>query len=157
MKVLVTGGTGYLGRAIVRALVRQNHSCVVFARAAIRSGLPGRLVDGDVRDRAAIDRAADGVDAICHAAALVSIWRARSADFDDVNVGGLENVIAVCRARGLARLVYTSSFLALPPADQAPGTDAALLDAGYATVTSIQPVNEAARSVFGAATTRPAR
>ncbi len=120
MKVLVTGGTGYLGRAIVRALVRQNHSCVVFARAAIRSGLPGRLVDGDVRDRAAVDRAADGVDAICHAAALVSIWRARSADFDDVNVGGLENVIAVCRARGLARLVYTSSFLALPPADQAP-------------------------------------
>ena len=53
---------------------------------------------------------------ICHAAALVSIWRARREDFDEVNVGGLENVIDVCRARGLARLVYTSSFLALPPA-----------------------------------------
>ena len=72
MKVLVTGGTGYVGRAIVRALVRQDHSCVVFARAASRSGLPGRLIDGDVRDRAAIARAADGVDALCHAAALVS-------------------------------------------------------------------------------------
>jgi nucleoside-diphosphate-sugar epimerase len=119
MKVLVTGGTGYLGRAIVRALVEREHSCVVFARAASRSGMPGRLVDGDVRDRAAIDRAADGVDAVCHAAALVSLWRARRQDFDEVNVGGFENVIDVCRARGLARLVYTSSFLALPPADHA--------------------------------------
>jgi nucleoside-diphosphate-sugar epimerase len=117
MKVLVTGGTGYVGRAIVRALVRRDHNCVVLARAASRSGLPGQLIDGDVRDRAAVDRAAEGVDAICHAAALVSIWRARREDFDEVNVGGLGNVIDVCHARGLGRLVYTSSFLALPPAD----------------------------------------
>jgi nucleoside-diphosphate-sugar epimerase len=116
MKVLVTGGTGYLGRAIAEALIRAGHTTVIFARTASASELPGRLVDGDIRDRAAIDRAADGVDAICHAAALVSIWRPRAQDFDDVNVGGLENAIAVCRARGLARLVYTSSFLARPPA-----------------------------------------
>jgi farnesol dehydrogenase len=116
MRVLVTGGTGYLGRAIVRALAQQGHTPVVFARAASRSGLPGRLIDGDVRDRRAVGGAAEGVDAICHSAALVSIWRPRRADFDDVNVGGLQNVVDVCRARGLARLVYTSSFLALPPA-----------------------------------------
>jgi farnesol dehydrogenase len=116
MKVLVTGGTGYLGGAIARALTRAGHSTVIFARTASASGLPGRLVDGDIRDRAAIDRAADGVDAICHAAALVSIWRPRAQDFDDVNVGGLENAITVCRARGIGRFVYTSSFLARPPA-----------------------------------------
>jgi nucleoside-diphosphate-sugar epimerase len=116
MKVLVTGGTGYVGRAIVRALTRAGHTTVVFARTATRSGLPGQLVDGDIRDRAALDRAADGVEAICHAAALVSIWRRRRQEFDDINVGGLENAIEVCRARRIARLVYTSSFLALPPA-----------------------------------------
>jgi nucleoside-diphosphate-sugar epimerase len=116
MHVLVTGGTGYVGRAIVRTLARAGHTPIVFARAASRSGLPGRLIDGDVRDRTAIDRAAEGVDAVCHAAALVSIWRPRRDDFDEVNVGGLQNVIDVCRARGLARLIYTSSFLALPPA-----------------------------------------
>jgi farnesol dehydrogenase len=118
MRVLVTGGTGYVGRAIVRALTRAGHTSVVFSRTATRSGLPGQLVDGDIRDRAAIDRAADGVDAICHAAALVSVWRRRRQDFDDINVGGLENAIEVCRARRIARLVYTSSFLALPPAGQ---------------------------------------
>ena len=116
MKVLVTGGTGYVGRTIVHALARQGHTPVVFARAASRSGLPGRLVDGDMRDRAAVNRAAEGVDAICHTAALVSIWRARREEFDEVNLGGFQNVIDVCQTLGLARLVYTSSFLALPPA-----------------------------------------
>lgn len=121
MNVLVTGGTGYVGRAIVLALASHGHTPVVFARAAGRSGLPGRLVDGDIRDRAAVNRAAERVDAICHTAALVSIWRARREEFDEVNLGGFQNVIDVCQSRGLARLVYTSSFLALPPAgDPAP-------------------------------------
>jgi farnesol dehydrogenase len=115
MTVLVTGGTGYLGRAVVRALAARGHEVVVFARSATASGLPGRLVDGDVRDRDAFDRAAAGCDALCHSAALVSIWRRRHADFDDVNVGGLQNAIAIAKAHHIPRLLYTSSFVALPP------------------------------------------
>ena len=75
MKVLVTGGTGYLGRAVVSALAARGHDLVIFARSASRSGLPGTAVDGDIRDRAAVERAAAGCDAISHSAALVSIWR----------------------------------------------------------------------------------
>lgn len=115
MKVLVTGGTGYLGRAIVRALVARGHEPVVFARSAQASGLPGHLVNGDVRDLTAVRAAADRCDAICHSAALVSVWRPRRADFDDVNVRGLEHVLAVATERAIPRVVYTSSFLALPP------------------------------------------
>ena len=115
MRVLVTGGTGYLGAAIVRAL--QDRGCVpvVFARHASASGLPGTLVDGDVRDRDAVRRAAAGVDGVIHAAALVSVWRARAADFDEVNVDGLRHVLDTCREARIGRIVYTSSFLALPP------------------------------------------
>ena len=115
MKVLVTGGTGYLGRAVVRALASRGHDLVVFARSASRSGLPGAAVDGDIRDRAALERAAAGCDAISHSAALVSIWRRRREDFDDVNVGGLRNVVAVAKTLGTPRVLYTSSFVALPP------------------------------------------
>ena len=115
MKVLVTGGTGFLGRAVVRALAGRGHQLVVFARSASRSGLPGTLVDGDVRELDALERAAAGCDAISHSAALVSIWRPRPADFDDVNVGGLRNVLAVARRRQIPRVLYTSSFVALPP------------------------------------------
>lgn len=127
MRVLVTGGTGYLGNAIVRALAAQGHDPVAFARHATSAGLPGNAVDGDVRDRAAVMQAAGGVDAVCHAAALVSVWRPRRADFDEVNVGGLETVIEACRALGLSRIVYTSSFLALPPA----GAESALAANDY--------------------------
>src|SRR5688572_10961531 len=115
MRVLVTGGTGYLGRAVVRALAARGHELVLFARSAGRSGLPGTPVDGDVRDRGALERAAAGCDAISHSAALVSIWRRRRADFDEVNVGGLRNVLAIAGAHRIARVLYTSSFLALPP------------------------------------------
>lgn len=106
MRVLVTGGTGYLGGAICRRLAARGHEPRPFARST----------GGDVRDRASLDAALAGVDAVIHTAALVTLWRPRRRDFDDINVGGLENVIAAATTRGLPRIVYTSSFLALPPA-----------------------------------------
>ena len=115
MKVLVTGGTGYLGRSVVRALAARGHAVVIFARNASRSGLPGTAIDGDIRDRAAVERAGGGCDAISHSAALVSIWRRRREDFDDVNVGGLRNVLAAASTLRIPRVLYTSSFVAIPP------------------------------------------
>jgi NAD+-dependent farnesol dehydrogenase len=115
MRVLITGATGFLGRTLVAAFQAAGHVTVAFSRHAAASGLPGELVDGDVRDAAALARAAGGCDAICHGAALVSIWRMRREEFDEVNVHGLENVLDVARATGLSRLVYISSFLVLPP------------------------------------------
>ena len=117
MRVLVTGGTGYLGSAIVRALDRSGHEPVVFARHATASSLPGRAIDGDVRDTRGVTAAASGVDAICHTAALVARWRRDPSEFDAINVGGLQSVLSAARERAIPRVVYTSSFLALPPAD----------------------------------------
>jgi NAD+-dependent farnesol dehydrogenase len=122
MRVLITGATGYLGRALVSAFRASGHSTVAFSRHASASGLPGETVDGDVRDAAALARAARNCDALCHSAALVSVWRKRREDFDDVNVGGLQNALDAARATGIGRVIYTSSFLALPPAGaSAPG------------------------------------
>lgn len=115
MNVLVTGGTGYLGRAIVRALAREGHQPIAFARRASAAQLPGAAIDGDVRDRDAVERAVASADAVCHTAALVSIWRRRRLDFDDINVRGVEHVLRACAQRGVRRVVYTSSFLAWPP------------------------------------------
>src|SRR5829696_2634555 len=113
MRVLVTGGTGYLGSAIVRALDRTGHEPIVFARRATAASLPGRAIDGDVRDTRAVTAASTGVDAICHTAALVAQWRRDPSEFDAINVGGLQSVLSASRERGIARVVYTSSFLAL--------------------------------------------
>lgn len=119
MRVLVTGGTGYLGAAIVRALHARGHRPVIFSRRASSAGLPGVPHDGDIRDRRALQLAAARVDAIVHTAALVSIWRPDAREFDDVNVGGLLNVLDVARAAAIAKIVYTSSFLAVPPRGRA--------------------------------------
>src|SRR5687767_10028633 len=117
MRVLVTGGTGYLGSSIVGALDRAGHEPIVFARHATTVALPGRPIDGDIRDTRAVTAAAAGVDAICHVAALVALWRRDPTEFDAINVGGLQSVLSAARERGIPRVVYTSSFLALPPAD----------------------------------------
>jgi len=113
MRVLVTGGTGYLGSAIVRALTRAGHEPVVFARSAAGPG----AIAGDIRDTRAVTAAAAGVDAIVHTAALVAVWQKDASAFDAINVGGLQSVLAAARAHRVSRIVYTSSFLALPPAD----------------------------------------
>src|SRR5688572_23632165 len=119
MNVLVTGGTGYLGRAVVSALTARGHHVVLFARTATASGLPGRPIDGDIRDGDAVHAAAGGCHAIVHLAALVSIWRKRSRDFDEINVNGLRNVLVAAKSAGVRKVLYTSSFLALPPAGRA--------------------------------------
>lgn len=100
---------------MARALAARGHELVIFARTASRSGLAATLVDGDVRDAEALRRAASGCDAVVHSAALVSIWQRRRQDFDDVNVAGLRNAIAAAAAANAPRILYTSSFLALPP------------------------------------------
>jgi farnesol dehydrogenase len=115
VRILITGGTGYLGRAIVRAVADRGHAPVVFARSARTAGLPGEAIDGDVRDRTALVEAARGCDALCHSAALVSLWRRDRSAFDAVNVGGLRHAIDAVGVHGITRLVYTSSFLARPP------------------------------------------
>ncbi|MGE5200041.1 MAG: NAD-dependent epimerase/dehydratase family protein, partial [Rhodospirillaceae bacterium] len=121
MNVLVTGGTGYLGRAIVGALQASGHGVVLYGRTACASGLSPAAVDGDIRDAARLQAAARGCDAILHGAALVATWARRGRDFDEVNVGGLRAVLDAAARHGLRRVVYTSSFLALAPA----GLDAA--------------------------------
>jgi farnesol dehydrogenase len=114
MRVLVTGGTGFLGSAIVRALSSRGHEPVVFARSASAAGVAS--VRGDIRNLDDLQKAAAGCDAVIHSAALVSVGRPRRADFDEINVGGLQHVLALATDGRIRRIVYTSSFLALPPA-----------------------------------------
>ncbi len=116
MKILVTGATGYLGRSILAACRAAGHDTVAFSRRASQAGVPGEAIDGDVRDAGAVGAAVAACDAVCHSAALVSVWRPRASEFDEVNVGGLRNVVAAVRRAGTDRFVYTSSFLALPAA-----------------------------------------
>ena len=110
MRALVTGGGGFLGQAIVRALLARGDDVSSFSRAehaGLRAlGVP--QVQGDLTDATAIAGAVAGCDIVFHAAAKPGIW-GDYAEYYATNVTGTENVIAACRLHGVRRLVYTSS------------------------------------------------
>lgn len=118
----MTGGTGFLGRRLVATLAPRHEVRVLVRPTASRGGFPAgvELVEGDVTDRTSLLRAAAGCEALVHAAALVKIV-APAAEFDRVNVGGFENVMAAAAASGVRRVVYVSSFIALGPTERGIG------------------------------------
>jgi NAD+-dependent farnesol dehydrogenase len=125
LRVLVVGSTGFLGKSVARRLARAGHTLRLLARSGSNlDGLPtdAEIVRGDVTDPASLERAADGCDAIVHMAAMVKMWTPDRSVFDRVNVGGLHNVLAAAE-RARARVVYTSSFMALGPAGPAAGDE----------------------------------
>lgn len=124
MKVLVTGGTGFLGKNVASHLAKAGHDLRLVARpGSDLDGLPkAEIVRGDVTDAASLRKAVEGCDAVCHMAAVVKMWLPDRSPFDDVNVGGLRNVLAVAREAGV-RLVYTSSFIAVGPTGREPADE----------------------------------
>ena len=121
MKVLLTGGTGFLGKNVARYLANAGHDLRLLARkGSDLDGLPkAEIVRGDVTDAASLRSAALGCAAVCHMAAVVKMWLPDRRPFDAVNVGGLRNVLAAARETG-ARVVYTSSFIAVGPTGPLP-------------------------------------
>ena len=110
MKVLVTGGGGFLGSAIAQSLAERGDDVAVLGRqdyAPLRqAGI--ETIKADLRDAPAIAKACQGRDTVVHTAAHVGVWGKRQV-FWDINVGGTDNVIAGCRSAGVGRLVHTSS------------------------------------------------
>lgn len=114
-RFLVTGGSGFIGSHVVDRLVESEAvEVVVFDKVVRRENLPDvaslTVVEGDVRDAAAVGDAADGAAGIFHMAVLPlgpSIDDPRLAH--DVNVGGSLNVLEAARAAGVEKVVYSSA------------------------------------------------
>ena len=117
MRAFVTGGTGFIGGAVVRHLLESGHE----VRALVRSGadtrqldgLPVERVTGDLSDGQALTRAMAGRDWVFHVAALYSYWGHRWDDFYHTNVEGTRRLLEAARLAKVECLVYTSSVAAL--------------------------------------------
>lgn len=118
MKVLVTGGTGFVGSQLVAALVRRGDRVRVLRRAssdliALREFPDLEHVIGDILDGEAVARAVAGCDLVFHVAALSSYWRAQRAAVYRINVEGTRVVMEACLKARVPRVVFTSSVAAI--------------------------------------------
>jgi len=117
MKALVTGGAGFIGSNLVRLLTDSRHDVVVLDNysSGHRQNLAPfpqvRVVEGDVRDRAALGAAIDGCEAVFHLAASVGNARSIAHPIEDseINVIGTLRVLEAARAHGVRKVVFSSS------------------------------------------------
>ncbi len=109
-RILVTGGGGFLGKAIVRELVARGDEVSSFSRGVYPEldGWHVRQIQGDIADPGAVMAACEDMNAVYHVAARAGVWGTYQS-FYRTNVIGTENIIAGCRKNGVPRLVYTSS------------------------------------------------
>ena len=108
--ILVTGGGGFLGSAIVKRLVKLGAPVASFSRNKHTelTSLNVPQIQGDISDPDAVERAVRGKNAVFHVAAKPGVWGAYR-DYYLPNVAGTQNVIAACLKHGVSRLVHTSS------------------------------------------------
>lgn len=110
MKVLVTGGSGFLGTALCRGLLAQGHKVSSFQRhySTELERLGVKQILGVLNDKSQVFEALIGQDAVLHNAAKASGWGAWH-DFYQTNVIGTQNIIEGCLQLDIQKLVYTST------------------------------------------------
>ena len=108
--VLVTGGGGFLGKAIVKKLVAKNLAVTSFSRHFYPEleNMGVCQIQGDLVDKVAVVKALEKMDVVYHVAAKFGIWGPLK-DFIPVNVTGTQNVINACLENNVKQLIYTSS------------------------------------------------
>jgi len=109
MSVLVTGGSGFIGRHVVQKLVERGFKVRVFDFVKPSIEIP--FFKGDIRDYDRIKEAVSGSDYVVHLAAIVSVAEAMEKPYDtvEINVIGTFNVAEACRRNGTEKLIYASS------------------------------------------------
>lgn len=124
MKVLVTGGGGFVGKAIVKRLTARGDQVHTLARSNYPEldKLGALQFHGDLADPSAVEAAAKGCDLVIHTAAKAGVWGSYESYYQ-TNVKGTENVVLACRNNGIKRLVYTSTPSVTFAGEDQEGTD----------------------------------
>lgn len=135
MKILVTGGTGFTGKALVRRLLDDGHEVVALdykegVKTEELREWGAEVVIGSVTDADVVDRCMDGVEVVHHLAAAFRELDVPDTYYDEVNVGGTRLVLEAAKRHGVKKFVYCSTCgvhgnVENPPADESAPINAA--------------------------------
>jgi nucleoside-diphosphate-sugar epimerase len=137
LRILVTGGTGFTGKALVLRLLALGHQVVALDykeghRTQELRDAGAEVVLGSVTDPAAVRRAVDGAEVVHHVAAAFREMNVPERHYFEVNVEGTRNVLAAAHAAGVRKLVYCSTCGVHGNIDHPPaGEDAPIQPADY--------------------------
>ena len=125
---VVTGGTGFIGSAVVRRLAAGGHRVRALARPGsdrrLLADLPVEIVEGDLTDAVSLRRSLHGCGWLFHVAAFYSLWARDRRLFYDINVEGTRRILQAAAEAGASRVVYTSTVGALGiPKNGSAGTE----------------------------------
>ena len=112
VKVAVTGGTGFVGSRLIEALTNARHEVRALTRRPMDRRQSVTWVAGSLQDQPALDRLAEGTDALIHVAGVI---KGDEAGFEAGNVQGTAAVLAAARAAEVPRFVHVSSLAARKP------------------------------------------
>jgi NAD+-dependent farnesol dehydrogenase len=129
MSTLLTGATGFLGNNLLRRLLDDGNQVRVLVRNPKALGVESdklTIIQGDLRDAEAVEKAVDGAKRIFHVAAVVKEWVKDWSIFQRVNVDAWETLLKTAQRAGVQRIVHTSSFFALGQTDAATVADESL-------------------------------
>ncbi|MEP7228110.1 MAG: NAD-dependent epimerase/dehydratase family protein [Gemmatimonadales bacterium] len=137
MRVLVTGGTGFTGTALVKRLIEQGHTVTALdykegLECEVLRGHGARIVIGSVTDQQAVERSMQGVELVFHLAAAFRELNKPNSFYDKVNVGGTRVVLEAARRHGIRKFIYCSTCGVHGNVDRPPANeDAPIQPADY--------------------------
>jgi nucleoside-diphosphate-sugar epimerase len=119
--VFITGATGFVGGAVIRALGARGMRIRAIVRKTRRIPLTDTdIVIGDLSDQNVLASAMKGCDGVIHLAAYARNWARNPREFDETNVAGTKRVLAAALASGVRRVVHTSSVMTIGPSNGVP-------------------------------------
>lgn len=122
MKVLITGGNGFLGSNVARELFRRGYEVKLMMRgssdATVVSDLPCEIYHGDISNQDEVSEAVKGCDYVVHTASITQQWAVSFKEYELINVRGTINVVNACLEHDVKKLIHISTANTIGPGNK---------------------------------------